>query len=119
RDTPVNTTGDTTYRATISYNNYHRDEPQICVCLECCRGRYPCKTLVRRYIRCSSQMTIAHVKKYLKVKLSLTAADQVEVLCNGEIMGKDHTLEFVYMTRWRVKEGSVMTLQYRPRIDFL
>ena len=28
---------------------------------------------------------------------------QVEVMCNGEIMGKDHTLEFVYMTRWRVK----------------
>ena len=24
-------------------------------------------------------------------------------MCNGEIMGKDHTLEFVYMTRWRVK----------------
>ena len=33
------------------------------------------------------------------VKFSL----QVEVMCNGEIMGKDHTLEFVYMTRWRVK----------------
>ena len=24
-------------------------------------------------------------------------------MCNGEIMGKDHTLEFVYMTRWRIK----------------
>ena len=24
-------------------------------------------------------------------------------MCNGELMGKDHTLEFVYMTRWRVK----------------
>ena len=28
---------------------------------------------------------------------------KVEVMCNGEIMGKDHTLEFVYMTRWRIK----------------
>ena len=24
-------------------------------------------------------------------------------MCNGEFMGKDHTLEFVYMTRWRFK----------------
>ena len=26
-------------------------------------------------------------------------------MCNGEIMGKDHTLEFVFMTRWRVTVG--------------
>ncbi|KXJ15743.1 polycomb group RING finger protein 5-B [Exaiptasia diaphana] len=122
RESPVRSSVDTMYRTTISFNNYHRDEPQICVCLECCSdsdGEVPIKQLVRRYIRCSSQMTIAHVKKYLKLKLSLNAADQVEILCNGEIMGKDHTLEFIYMTRWRVKEGTVMTLQYRPRIDFL
>ncbi|CAH3025776.1 unnamed protein product [Porites evermanni] len=24
-------------------------------------------------------------------------------MCNGEIMGKDYTLEFVYTTRWRIK----------------
>ena len=36
---------------------------------------------------------------FLEAEFSL----QVEVMCNGEIMGKDHTLEFVYMTRWRVK----------------
>ena len=28
-------------------------------------------------------------------------------MCNGEIMGKDHTLEFVFMTRWRVKVGKL------------
>ena len=28
-------------------------------------------------------------------------------MCNGEIMGKDHTLEFVFMTRWRVKVGKI------------
>ncbi|KAL9983995.1 hypothetical protein ACROYT_G006247 [Oculina patagonica] len=69
----------------------------------------PVRELVRKYIRCSSRLTIGQVKKFLKV----------EVMCNGEIMGKDHTLEFVYMTRWRVKEGTVLTLQYRPRMDFL
>lgn len=38
RDSPVhNNNNNTTYRTAMSYNNYHRDEPQICVCLECCR----------------------------------------------------------------------------------
>ncbi|XP_031563025.1 polycomb group RING finger protein 5-B-like [Actinia tenebrosa] len=123
-DTQVRTSfaGDTRYQPRLNYNNYHRDEPQICVSLECCgdsNSDVPVKQLARRYICCSSQMTIAHVKKYLKLKLNLKAAEQVEVLCNGEIMGKDHTLEFIYMTRWRVREGSLMSLQYRPRTDFL
>lgn len=102
--------------------NFHRDDPQIGVCLECLHAdsaeEQPVRKLVRKYIRCSSRLTIAQIKKFLKVKLDLKTADQVEVMCNGEIMGKDHTLEFVYMTRWRIKEGSVLMLQYRPRIDF-
>ncbi|KAL9983997.1 hypothetical protein ACROYT_G006249 [Oculina patagonica] len=87
--------------------NFHRDDPQIGVCLECLNDtsvqEQPVRELVRKYIRCSSRLTIAQIKKFLKVKLDLRTADQVEVMCNGEIMGKDHTLEFVYMTRWRVK----------------
>ena len=35
------------------------------------------RELTRKYIRCSSRLTIAHVKKYLKMKLSLSDADQV------------------------------------------
>ena len=42
-------------------------------------------------------------KKKKKACLIGVCFFQVEVMCNGEIMGKDHTLEFVYMTRWRVK----------------
>lgn len=105
-----------------SKENFHRDDPQIGVCLECLSDNsvqeQPVRELVRKYIRCSSRLTIAQVKKFLKVKLNLSTADQIEIMCNGEIMGKDHTLEFVYMTRWRIKEGSLLTLQYRPRMDF-
>ena len=32
---------------------------------------------------------------------------QLDVLCNGEIMGRDHTLEFIYMTRWRLHGENV------------
>ena len=34
--------------------------------------------LVRKYIRCSSRTTIGHIKKYLKLKLKLSAVDQVK-----------------------------------------
>ena len=36
--------------------------------------------LVRKYIRCSSRTTIGHIKKYLKLKLNLSAVDQVEII---------------------------------------
>lgn len=32
---------------------------------------------------------------------------KLDVLCNGEIMGKDHTMEFIYMTRWRLRGENV------------
>ncbi|XP_068710208.1 polycomb group RING finger protein 5-B-like isoform X3 [Montipora capricornis] len=130
-----------------SKQNFHRDDPQIGVCLQYLRsydeeevtsgknenGKLDKHTssiedlrlngsmweLVRKYIRCSSRTTIGHIKKYLKLKLKLSAVDQVEVMCNGEIMGKDHTLEFVFMTRWRIKGNTILTLQYRPKLDFL
>lgn len=28
---------------------------------------------------------------------------QIDILCNEELLGKDHTLKFVAVTRWRVK----------------
>lgn len=38
---------------------------------------------------------------------SLLIFAQLDVLCNGEIMGRDHTLEFIYMTRWRLHGDNV------------
>ncbi|KAJ8943980.1 hypothetical protein NQ318_013561 [Aromia moschata] len=40
----------------------------------------------------------------------------IDILCNDELLGKDHTLKFVYVTRWRF-QNPPLTLQYRPRID--
>lgn len=38
---------------------------------------------------------------------NLLIVPQLDVLCNGEIMGRDHTLEFIYMTRWRLHRDNV------------
>lgn len=40
---------------------------------------------------------------------------QIDILCNDELLGKDHTLKFVYVTRWRFKDPP-LRLSYRPKI---
>uniref|UniRef100_A0A8C5MUL2 Polycomb group ring finger 5 n=1 Tax=Leptobrachium leishanense TaxID=445787 RepID=A0A8C5MUL2_9ANUR len=130
--------------------DHHRSDPQIAICLDCLRnngqsGDNVVKGLMKSFIRCSTRVTVGTIKKFLSLKLKLPSTYELDVLCNGEIMGKDHTMEFIYMTRWRlrgdnyqnsssslhlsltetpreVSEASAnpfpMVLQYRPRIDF-
>ncbi|XP_043912854.1 polycomb group RING finger protein 5 isoform X2 [Protopterus annectens] len=105
--------------------DYHRSDPQIAICLDCLRnngqsGDNVVKGLMKKFIRCSARVTVGTIKKFLSLKLKLPSSYELDVLCNGEIMGKDHTMEFIYMTRWRLRgETSYpMVLQYRPRIDF-
>uniref|UniRef100_A0A803K9D9 Polycomb group RING finger protein 5 n=1 Tax=Xenopus tropicalis TaxID=8364 RepID=A0A803K9D9_XENTR len=105
--------------------DYHRSDPQIAICLDCLRnnsqsGDNIVKGLMKKFIRCSTRVTVGTIKKFLSLKLKLPSTYELDVLCNGEIMGKDHTMEFIYMTRWRLRgENSYpMVLQYRPRIDF-
>ncbi|XP_062375688.1 polycomb group RING finger protein 5-A [Sardina pilchardus] len=105
--------------------DYHRSDPQIAICLDCLRnngqsGESTVKSLMKKFIRCSTRVTVGTIKKFLCLKLKLPSSYELDVLCNGEIMGKDHTLEFIYRTRWRLQEESAypMVLEYRPRIDF-
>uniref|UniRef100_A0A3Q0S472 Polycomb group ring finger 5a n=1 Tax=Amphilophus citrinellus TaxID=61819 RepID=A0A3Q0S472_AMPCI len=104
-------------------DDYHRSDPQIAICLDCLRntGQSGESTdLMKRFIRCSSRVTVGTIKKFLSLKLKLPSSYELDVLCNGEIMGRDHTLEFIYMTRWRLHGENTypMVLEYRPRIDF-
>jgi len=72
--------------------------------------------LKRKFIRCSSLATVNHLKKYIAKKL-LTSMDKykdIDVMCNNEPLYKDHTLKFVYVTRWRTKDPP-LKLQYFPR----
>ncbi|XP_033934841.2 polycomb group RING finger protein 5-B-like [Pseudochaenichthys georgianus] len=86
--------------------DYHRNDPQIAICLDCLRNTGQSEAtvtdLMKRFIRCSSRVTVGTIKKFLSLKLQLPSSYELDVLCNGEIMGRDHTLEFIYMTRWRL-----------------
>ncbi|XP_077294091.1 polycomb group ring finger 3-like lethal (3) 73Ah [Arctopsyche grandis] len=96
--------------------DYHRRDEQVNVCLECTSANL--KTLKRRYIRCSAQATITHLKKFIakKVLNGIEKYRDIDILCNNELLGKDHTLKFVYVTRWRFRDPP-LRLQYRPRIE--
>jgi polycomb group RING finger protein 3 len=48
-------------------NDYHRQDEQVNVCLECISNNL--KHLKRRFIRCSSQATITHLKKFIAKKV--------------------------------------------------
>lgn len=106
--------------------DFHRSDPQIAVCLDCLhnnsrgQGEASVSDLMKRFIRCSSRVTVGTIKKFLSLKLQLPSSYELDVLCNGEIMGRDHTLEFIYMTRWRLHGENThpMVLEYRPRVDF-
>ncbi|GFR23321.1 polycomb group RING finger protein 3 [Trichonephila clavata] len=76
--------------------------------------------LTKKYICCSSRTTVNHIKKLIAKKLyhDLEKYCSVDILCNDEILGKDHTLKFIYVTRWRCKEPPLM-LYYQPRVDVL
>ncbi|KAJ8968467.1 hypothetical protein NQ314_002285 [Rhamnusium bicolor] len=52
---------------THAESDYHRQDEQVNVCLECISSNL--KTLKRRFIRCSAQATILHLKKFVAKKV--------------------------------------------------
>ncbi|KAK2154233.1 hypothetical protein LSH36_274g06029 [Paralvinella palmiformis] len=95
--------------------DYHRYDEQVNLYLEC--QSHQLKSLKRKFIRCSSHATITHLKKFLALKLfnNLEKFRSVDIMLNNEILGKDHTLKFIWVTRWRLKQP--LELQYRPRVE--
>ncbi|ELW69763.1 Polycomb group RING finger protein 3 [Tupaia chinensis] len=85
-------------------NDYHRSDEQVSICLECNSSKL--RGLKRKWIRCSAQATVLHLKKFIAKKLNLSSFNELDILCNEEILGKDHTLKFVVVTRWRFKAGA-------------
>ncbi|XP_044741997.1 polycomb group RING finger protein 3-like [Chrysoperla carnea] len=97
----------------VEVDEYPIYDEQVSLCLESCSAHM--MTLKRRFIRCSAQATIVHLKKFIAKKV-LNRIDkymEVDILCNGESLGKEHTLKFVYVTRWRYRNPPLL-LQYRP-----
>ncbi|KAI7692946.1 Polycomb group RING finger protein 3 [Sarcoptes scabiei] len=84
--------------------NYHRDDEQIGVELISFSESH-LKQVKTRYIKCSSQLTITQMKKIISLMLFKTCDKHhnIDLFYNEELLGKDHTLKFVFVTRWRFK----------------
>jgi len=74
--------------------------------------------LEKPFIRTSSRATVLHLKKFLGKKLGLDSPEDVDILCRGEVLGREFTLEFIAKTRWRQGRDEQLVLQYRPKVDF-
>ncbi|XP_071506781.1 polycomb group RING finger protein 3-like, partial [Diadema antillarum] len=92
----------------------HRNDEQVKIVLENCPNKL--RPLRKKFIRISSQATINHIKKFVAKKLQIDKFNELDILCNEEILGKDHTLKFVCVTRWRARNVPLL-LQYRPRLE--
>ncbi|XP_063221215.1 polycomb group RING finger protein 3 isoform X2 [Bacillus rossius redtenbacheri] len=97
--------------------DYHRYDEQVNVFLDTKPGT-TLKALNRKYLRLSANTTITTLKKYVakQVLPSCYEYRNIDILCNNELLGKDHTLKFVYVTRWRFRDGPIK-LDYRPKLD--
>lgn len=65
KDIPQNHDDDTFNDSHVD-SDYHRQDEQVNVCLEC---KNNINALSRRFIRCSSQATITHLKKFVAKKV--------------------------------------------------
>lgn len=79
-----------------------RIEEPICIILEPLEGL---KDLEKKFILCPCQATITHLKKMVALNIfgSLELYKEIDIVCGDEILGKDHTLKFIRVTKWKDK----------------
>ena len=102
-------------------NDYHRNDEQVAICLECQRlpeNKRSIQPLKKKYLRLSSQATVQILRKYVAKKLKLKSHTDIDIFCNEELLGKDHTLKFIILTRWKFKKGPLM-LHYRSSLQLI
>ncbi|KAE8632350.1 hypothetical protein XENTR_v10001522 [Xenopus tropicalis] len=56
-------------------HDYHRSDEQVSICLECNSSKL--RGLKRKWIRCSAQATVLHLKKFIAKKLNLSSFNEV------------------------------------------
>jgi len=101
--------------------DFHRFDEQVNLVLKSADPKL-LPELDRKFVRVSSLATITNLKRFLAVRVleGCTKDDEdrfrdIDITCEGELIPKDHTLKFVYVTRWRTKDPPPH-LVYSPKI---
>ena len=94
---------------------FHREDEQVNISLEP-EPDSNLPDLKMKFIRCSSQATINHVKKYVALKLWNDASrfKELDIICDEKFCGKDHALKLVVISNWKCRPYPVK-LKYRPK----
>uniref|UniRef100_A0AAV1TDC5 RING-type domain-containing protein n=1 Tax=Peronospora matthiolae TaxID=2874970 RepID=A0AAV1TDC5_9STRA len=61
-----------------------------------------------------SSFKVMYLRKYLAKKVNVLKPEEIEILCKGNVVGPEYSLEFVRRTLW--KEDSKMILEYRRQL---
>ncbi|KAL3900732.1 MAG: hypothetical protein SGPRY_012404, partial [Prymnesium sp.] len=67
--------------------------------------------LEKPFLRTKSHLTVAQLKKYLARKMSLTAGNEIDVLCRKSVMPPEITLDRILKEHW--KNVDDLVLHYR------
>lgn len=70
--------------------------------------------LEKPLITTSRRVTMTHVKRFLLMKLKEVTVEQLEVLYQGEVLGNEHTLDFV-LKRNPPRRGEIPVFHYRRK----
>ncbi|XP_062519059.1 polycomb group RING finger protein 1-like [Corticium candelabrum] len=74
------------------------DEEKISFLLQPSRGES--FDSFKKYLRCSSRMTVLHLKRFLLEKVGWSDAHQLQILCRGNVLRDELTLAFIWRIRW-------------------
>ncbi|XP_034861414.1 polycomb group RING finger protein 3 isoform X1 [Mirounga leonina] len=79
-------------------NDYHRSDEQVSICLECNSSKL--RGLKRKWIRCSAQATVLHLKKFIAKKLNLSSFNEVIVVPQMETVTRHFSFAKVILLRF-------------------
>ncbi|GAB0204032.1 polycomb group RING finger protein 3-like [Grus japonensis] len=94
-------------------NDYHRSDEQVSICLECNSSKL--RGLKRKWIRCSAQATVLHLKKFIAKKLNLSSFNELECMELHLGMDEEPTESLWLRIKGRAGAGDIIVgVCYRP-----
>lgn len=100
-----------------SQTDYHRNDEQINVYISPAPN-CDLRAMSRKFLRISCLATVTLLKKYIAKKLynDPERYKELDLLCNDNLLGKDHNFKFVSVTEWREKVPP-LKITYRKRVE--
>ncbi|CAF3563758.1 unnamed protein product [Rotaria sp. Silwood1] len=86
-----------------SNSDLHIYDDQVAICID--TKTKELQSLPRKFIICSSNATVTHLKKLLAKMIFQDPCQyrKIDIYLDDQILGKDHTMRFISLTKWRHK----------------